>query len=134
MRMKRFVEGAMFAAGVMLPVAAHAQFRLDDSPSGQRAANAVAGPAKPDLNKNRLNPLSPLGGPQGAPGGTQPSYAPATPMQSASSYAGIPTSAPPRPAIGAGAGVAVDSTVDDPSRPRQPLKPGSLKRGVAPRP
>lgn len=118
----RIAAVGLSAGAPLMATVASAQFRLDYAPSSIRAANANSvTPIKPNLG--RINPLSPLGGPQGTPGTIAPSK-PATPVQA---YAGLPSPVPL--AIAAPA----DPSVDDPSKPRQPLKPKSLSKGVAPR-
>lgn len=124
---------AIFGTAFALSAPALAQFRLDLAPSAFRAAQQ---PPKADLDPvpNRLNALSPLGGRQGKPV-NKPVTAAVEPMKA---YAGVPDEGPTdtlnaRPGIGASAGTLDSNLVDDPNKPRKPLKPDSLKKGVAPR-
>jgi hypothetical protein len=114
---------------------ASAQFKLYESPSAIRAANAApsAGDAAKELAKRPgLHPLSPLGGPQGTPNQIQP----AAPAGAMTSYTGTDKT----PSVGLGTSLVgpanakpEDPSVDDPNRPRQPLKPKTLSTGIAPR-
>jgi hypothetical protein len=104
--------------------ATQAQFRLDYAPSSFNAAPK----ANIDrIDTNRLHALSPLGGKQGTPMTIQ-TFVPAAPV---GTYV-APTASAGLPPIG-GVPKASDPSVDDPNKPRQALRPNSIKSGVAPR-
>lgn len=124
---------ALACAG-LIAGAANAQFKLYETPSAQRAVSAAnAAQAAKDLaNRPGMRPLSSLGGSQGTPN----QFAPSAPITVNPVYAGTAPAAGygATDAIGASAKAKpVDPSVDDPNKPRQPLKPKSLSNGVAPR-
>ena len=123
---------ATLGAALAFSTPAFAQFRVDLAPSAFRAAQQP--PKAEDPVPNRLNALSPLGGKQGTPVNKPVTNA----VEPVKAYAGVPDEGGTdtlgaRPGIGATAGKPDSNLVDDPSKPRKPLKPDSLKKGVAPR-
>jgi hypothetical protein len=131
--MNRRLASAAVLLGAALALPALAQFRLDLAPSAFRAAQQ---PAKLDNDPvpGRLNALSPLGGKQGKPVNKPVTSA----VEPVKAYAGVPddgNSDPLHviPGIGVTGGKLENSAVEDPNKPRKPLQPNSLKKGVAPR-
>lgn len=132
---KRIILG-LAAIGLLAGTPALAQFKLDEAPSAQRAqfAKDTQGPAATETLQDRykrrrgMQPLSSINESQSLSQGIQP-LAPATSLQ-ANAGATVDTA----PAVGPdGKPLPPDPSVDDPNKPRQPLKPKSLSRGVAPR-
>lgn len=135
MMTNRMILGvAMLGLSVAAP--AFAQFKLDEAPSAQRAQNAKDmagannnGERLQDRARRRgIQPLSSIGESQSVSQTLQPMTA-ATALQA---DAGVV--ADTAPAVGPdGKPLPPDPSIDDPNKPRQPLKPKSLKSGVAPR-
>jgi hypothetical protein len=128
-----FLVAAPLGAAFALSAPVAAQFRVDLAPSAFRAARQ---PPKVDNDPvpGRLNALSPLGGRQGKPVNKPVTSA----VEPVKAYAGLPdegSTDPLRviPGIGITGGKVEDNLVDDPNKPRKPLQPNSLKKGVAPR-